>query len=245
MTPGPLRPTVSVIIPALNEEGCVAAAVRSARAAGADQVIVVDGGSGDGTVAAASGLADAVLTVAPGRALQMNAGAAAADGDVLLFLHADTVMPAGSIELVKSACREQGLAGGACTVELGVSHGAPAGRHAILRLIGRMINVRARLFRSYTGDQGMFVRRDIFDAVGRYPEIPLMEDVVLSRAVARRGKTALVPARLMTSARRWEARGPARTILLMWGLRLAHRLGMSPARCAAIYRGECARATPR
>jgi hypothetical protein len=98
-----------------------------------------------------------------------------------------------------------------------------------------MIGVRSALFRAYTGDQGIFARRDAFEAAGGFPDVPLMEDVEFSRRLVRSGKTLLLPARITTSGRRWEASGPLRTILLMWGIRLAHRLGMSPARCAEIY----------
>ena len=226
-----------MVIPALDEAASIAAAIRSARAAGADEIIVVDGGSADGTPAAAEALSAALLRAPRGRALQMNAGAAAAAGDVLLFLHADTVMPPDAIAALRTACREAGIVGGAFAVELAPAPGGSLYRRAALALTGRMITLRARLFRAYTGDQGIFVRREVFDGIGGYPEIPLMEDVEMSRRLARLGRTVLLRPRLATSARRWERRGPLRTVLLMWGLRLAHRLGMSPARCASLYRG--------
>jgi rSAM/selenodomain-associated transferase 2 len=226
---------LSVILPALNEEGRIRAAIRSAREAGADEVIVVDGGSADRTVETALPLADIVLRRPPGRAAQMNAGARASSGDILLFLHADTELPPGSADAVKTAVREGGFLGGAFPVRLSVSHSASVYCRAILRLAGRMIGMRSRIFRAYTGDQGIFVRRDAFEAAGGFPEIPLMEDVEFSRRLVRSGRTLLLPVRITTSGRRWEASGPARTILLMWGLRLAHLLGMPPARCAEIY----------
>ncbi|MGE5188786.1 MAG: TIGR04283 family arsenosugar biosynthesis glycosyltransferase [Gemmatimonadota bacterium] len=228
-------PTVTVVVPALNEAGCVAAAIRSARDAGADEVIVSDGGSEDGTAAAARPLADAVVAAPRGRASQMNAGARASSGDVLLFLHADTRLPHGAIAAVRAAVARNGIDGGAFRVRLATSAAASRATKALLRLVGRMIDVRARVFRAYTGDQGIFVVRRVFEEMGGYPEIPLMEDVALSRMLRERGRTALLPVRIATSARRWESRGPARTILLMWGLRLAHRLGMSPGRCARLY----------
>lgn len=229
-------PPVSVIIPALNEEESVAAAILSARRAGADEVIVVDGGSADGTVAAARPLADRVIRCPAGRALQMNAGARASRGEVLVFLHADTALPAGSADAVRGAVSGDGVVGGAFSVGLAVSPRVSALRRAVLALTGRMINIRARLFRAYTGDQAIFVLRDAFERIGAFPEIPLMEDVELSRRMTRHGKTVLLPVRVATSARRWEARGILPTILLMWTLRIAYLLGMTPQRCARRYR---------
>ncbi len=237
MKDSPGTPSVSVVIPTRNEAPSVAETVRSARAAGADEVIVVDGESDDGTAAAAQGLADLVLACPPGRARQMNAGAAASRGEVLVFLHADTTLPEGAVAGIRAAV-EDGAAGGAFCVNLGVSVAAPAARASALRLTAAMINLRSRLFRAYTGDQAIFVRRDVFESLGAYPEIPLMEDVEFSRRLTRRGRTVLLPSRITTSARRWEANGVARTILLMWGLRIAHRLGLPPHRCARFYGGN-------
>ncbi len=235
MTGSGTRLPVSVIIPARNEAATVVATVRSAREAGADEVIVVDGGSRDGTPDAARAVADAVIPSPPGRALQMNAGARAATGKVLVFLHADTSMEKGSIAAVREAMTREVVLGGAFSVRLKVSAEAPPRRTAALRLTSRMINLRARLLRAYTGDQAIFLRRDVFEEIGPYPEIPLMEDVELSRRLTRRGKTVLLPVPVTTSARRWEEHGTLRTIFLMWGLRLAYRLGMPSARCAEIY----------
>jgi hypothetical protein len=176
----------------------------------------------------------------------MNAGARASSGEMLLFLHADTLLPNGSINSVRNAARQSEIVGGAFSVRLEVSASAGAYRQAILRLTGRMIGIRARIFRAYTGDQAIFVRREVHEAMGGYPELPLMEDVEYSRLLTRRGKTVLLPDRVTTSGRRWEANGPLRTILFMWGLRLSYLLGMvSPARCADIYGRSRSRPTPR
>ena len=229
-------PKVSVIVPALNEENSLPAALRSAREAGADEVIVVDGGSADRTVELALLLADSVLRTSPGRAAQMNAGARASAGDILLFLHADTTLPAGAADSVRDAMRKEEISGGGFSVRLSFSASSSLYRKAILRLTGRMIGVRSRIFRTFTGDQAIFVRRETFETIGGFPEISLMEDVEFSRRLSRRGKTLLLPARVTTSGRRWEASGPGRTILLMWRLRLSYLLGMSPERCAELYR---------
>jgi len=235
MTGPGTRLPVSVIIPTRNEAAIIVTTVRSAREAGADEVIVVDGESRDGTADAAQPIADAVILSSPGRARQMNAGATASKGEILLFLHADTSMASESVAAVREAMAREGVLGGAFSVYLDVSADAPLLRKAALRLTSRMINLRARLLRAYTGDQAIFLRRDIFEEIGAYPEIPLMEDVELSRRLTRRGKTVLLPVPVTTSARRWEEHGTLRTILLMWGLRLAYFLGMPPARCADLY----------
>jgi rSAM/selenodomain-associated transferase 2 len=235
MTGPGTRLPVSVIIPARNEAAIIGATVRSAREAGADEVIVVDGESRDGTPDAARPVADAVILSPPGRARQMNAGATAAKGEILLFLHADTSMANGSIAAIREAMAREDVLGGAFSVRLKIPADAPSLRKAALRLVSRMINLRARLLRAYTGDQAIFLRRAVFEEIGAYPEIPLMEDVELSRRLTRRGRTVLLPVPVTTSARRWEEHGTLRTILLMWGLRLAYLLGMPPARCADLY----------
>ncbi|MBF8258539.1 MAG: Glycosyl transferase, family 2 [Actinobacteria bacterium] len=213
-----------MIIPALDEETSLPATIRSAREAGADEVVVVDGGSADGSRETALRLADTLVCTARGRAAQMNAGARASSGEALLFLHADTLLPPESIRAVRAALRRADIQGGAFSVRLEVSPSASPYMKAMLRLTGRMICVRSRLFRSYT-----------FEALEGYPEVQLMEDVEFSRRMTRRGKTLLLPVRITTSGRRWEAAGAVRTILLMWSLRAGHFFGLSPSRCAEFY----------
>jgi rSAM/selenodomain-associated transferase 2 len=227
---------ISVVIPALDEEASIARAIRFCREAGPCEVIVVDGGSRDRTVEIARGRADAVIAAPRGRAAQMNAGAAVARGEVLLFLHADTFLPRGSVTAVLGALQDPAVIGGGFRVRLAASPGAGRYVHAALGITGRMIGVRARVTRAFTGDQAIFVRSEAFRAIGGYPEIPLMEDVALSRRIRRAGKTVLLPLRVETSGRRWEAWGPLRTILFMWRLRIGHLLGKTPSRCAEAYR---------
>jgi len=182
-------------------------------------VIVADGGSDDGTTQLAAGRCDRVVIASRGRALQMNAGAREAKGDVLLFLHADTRLPPGADELV------QGCLWGRFDVQI-------EGRHRLLKLVAWSMNLRSRLTGIATGDQAIFVRREAFPG---FPELPLMEDVAFSKAMKRRGPPACLRARVTTSGRRWERGGILRTVLQMWRLRLAYFLGVSPDELARRY----------
>ena len=221
---------LSIIVPALNEaEGIaeVLSALEPLRARGAE-VIAVDGGSEDGTADLARPLCDRVLVAPRGRAAQMNAGAAVARGGVLLFLHADTRLPLDADRLVLS-----GLAHEAC--EWGRFDVRIAGRHPLLPLAARLMNLRSRLTGIATGDQALFVDQQAFVAVGGFPNIPLMEDIALSQRLRRRGRPLCLSPPVVTSGRRWETHGVFYTILLMWRLRLAYFLGADPARLARIY----------
>lgn len=220
--------TVSVIVPTLNEERILAATLTRARQPGVHEIIVVDGGSVDATRAVAEPLADLVLSAPQGRAAQMNAGAAAARGDVLLFLHADTRVPEGYTVAVAAACAQPGIIGGRFDVNL-----QPA--TWLLRLTGQLMNWRSRLSRIATGDQAIFIRREVFEQLGGYASIPLMEDIELSRRMKRAGRIACLRQRVTTSARRWQKHGVVRTILLMWSLRLLYFFGVSAARLQRLY----------
>ena len=216
---------LSIVVPVLNEAPGLAGALAELaplRRRG-HEVIVVDGGSADGSAALAAPLADRVLHAPRGRAAQMNVGARAASGDALLFLHADTRLPPAADELVLSALKEK--LWGRFDVEID-------GRHPALRLVAAAMNLRSRLTGIATGDQAMFVRRAEFPG---FPEIALMEDVALSRALGRRGAPACLASRVRTSGRRWESRGVLRTVLLMWRLRLLYALGVAPERLARRY----------
>ncbi|HEY2337947.1 MAG TPA: TIGR04283 family arsenosugar biosynthesis glycosyltransferase [Burkholderiales bacterium] len=214
-------------MPVLDEAtGIVAAleALAPLRRAG-HEVIVADGGSGDGTPELARPLCDRLLVASRGRAAQMNAGARMATGEVLVFLHADTCCPPGAPEAISRAMKTN--LWGRFDVEI-------EGTHPLLKIVAWSMNLRSRLTGIATGDQAIFVRRNAF--VG-FPEIPLMEDVAFSRAMKRRGAApACLRERARTSGRRWESRGVLRTVLLMWRLRLAYALGADPARLAEKYR---------
>ena len=217
-------------MPVLDEAtriGAALAALAPLRTAGVE-LLVVDGGSRDATVALARGAADRVLHADRGRAAQMNAGAQAASAPVLLFLHADTALPTNAPALVGEALARR--AWGRFDVVID-------GRARVLHLVAAAMNLRSRWSGIATGDQAMFVRRAAFEAVGGFPTQPLMEDVELSsRLRARFGRPACLRARVVTSGRRWDERGPWRTIALMWRLRLLYRLGVSPEQLAAQYR---------
>lgn len=220
---------VSVIVPALNEASVLAETLQHARQPGVREIIVVDGGSSDATVEVARPLADVVISSACGRALQMNEGARRAGGDILLFLHADTHVPRGFAAAAIEACSRPAVVGGRFDVELQPSSW-------LLWITGELINRRSRLTRVATGDQAIFVRRDVFEALGGYPEIPLMEDLDLSRRMKRTGEVVCLRDRVTTSSRRWQANGVIRTILLMWTLRGLYYAGASPARLHSFYR---------
>ncbi len=223
-------PTLSIVVPALDEAagiGATLAALAPLRARGAE-VIVVDGGSADGTPALAAPLADAVLAAPRGRARQMNAGAARTRGDVLLFLHADTRLSADADRAIAAA-----VAAGALWGRFDV---CIAGRPAMLRVVAALMNVRSRLTGIATGDQAIFVRREAFERVGGFPDQPLMEDVELSRRLRALARPACLRARVTTSGRRWETRGVWRTIWLMWRLRWRYWRGESPQALADAYR---------
>jgi rSAM/selenodomain-associated transferase 2 len=229
VAPQPLR--LSIVVPALDEaEQIVAtlAPLQRLRTAG-HEVIVVDGGSTDGTPALAAPLADRVLRAERGRARQMNAGARAAGGDVLLFLHADTRLPDGADRLIVEGLARSGRGWGRFDVRL-------SGRHPLLVITGPLFSLRSRITGVATGDQAIFVRRDWFEQAGGFPDIPLMEDLALSRTLKRRGRPLCFWHRVTTSSRRWEQKGIVRTILLMWRLRLAYYLGADPADLARRYR---------
>lgn len=225
---------LSFIIPALDEADAIAAMLarlQSLRAVG-HEVIVVDGGSTDATPALAAPLADRVLGAARGRARQMNAGAALARGDVLVFLHADTRLPEQAAAVIRAALRQRMWGRFDVAIE---------GLSGMLRVVAAGMNLRSRLTGIATGDQTLFIKRAAFDAVGGYPEQPLMEDIELSKRLKKLGPPACPHARVITSGRRWEANGVWRTILLMWRLRFEYWRGVPVTRLAARYHALAAK----
>jgi rSAM/selenodomain-associated transferase 2 len=223
--------TVSIIMPVLNETKVISdtlAPLQAMRAAG-HELIVVDGGSTDDTLGKASALADMSLSSTRGRARQMNSGAMQASGDVLLFLHADTRLPVDGIPALLKELEKSGKIWGRFDVRL-------SGRHPLLRVVACMMNWRSRITGIATGDQAMFVRREAFQALNGFPDIPLMEDIALSSALQSGfGRPLCLRKRVVTSSRRWQEGGILRTIMLMWKLRLAYFLGASPERLARQY----------
>jgi rSAM/selenodomain-associated transferase 2 len=222
-------PELSIVIPVLNEAPRIAAQLQPLQALRRNNVelIVVDGGSTDGTAQAAAALADRVLIAPRGRACQMNAGAAAAGGRILLFLHADTVLPPNAFAAAVAAI-DGGSHWGRFDVRI-------ESRHPLLRVVERMMNWRSRLSGIATGDQAIFVRREMFERIGGFPDLPLMEDIRLSAMLKHQAPPACLAETVSTSARRWETHGVLRTILLMWWLRAAFFCGADPARLARQY----------
>jgi rSAM/selenodomain-associated transferase 2 len=220
---------LTIVLPVLDEAAIIVGALQALaplRAGGA-QVIVADGGSGDGTPRLAQPLADRVIAASRGRGATMNAGAALGGDDALLFLHADTTLPDNADRLIAAALARR--AWGRFDLRI-------AGRHPLLAVVARMINWRSRLTGIATGDQAIFVTREAFLAVGGFPDLPLMEDIAISRRLKHVCRPFCIATPVITSGRRWEHHGVLRTILLMWRLRLAYYFGVAPARLARRYR---------
>jgi rSAM/selenodomain-associated transferase 2 len=229
---------ISVIIPTLDEERTIMTLLAHTVSLGFDELIVVDGGSLDQTrqlvesykpsthLAAQSPLR--LMTAPCGRARQMNEGAKASRGEILLFLHADTQLPDGAKTMIETALDDQQMVGG----RFDVRFDRPSMWGTV---ISRMMNWRSRMSGIATGDQALFVRRPIFEQIGGFADIPLMEDIDFSRRLKRKGASAALTATVTTSFRRWERHGPLRTILLMWALRFLYWIGVSPHRLTKLY----------
>ena len=227
--------TITVVIPTLNEEAVLPRTLSLTAGLGFDELIVVDGGSHDRTreiVTALRVTRDAspvtLLTAPPGRARQMNAGGISSKGDVLLFLHADTSLPSDARQAVEWALEDPACVGGRFDMRFERDSG-------LGWLISRMMNLRSRWTGIATGDQAIFVRRSVFEQLGGYSDLPIMEDVDFTRRLKRTGLIAALQSKVTTSYRRWDTRGPLRTILLMWILRFLYWIGISPHRLSQLY----------
>ena len=221
---------ISVIIPALNEAGNIARTLDSLQAMRqrGHEVIVVDGGSEDETIAVSQPLADQVIQTPRGRANQMRAGAAVASGSVIWFLHADTVPRESADLLILDELAQADSRWGFFEVLF-------PGDHLMLKVVALLMNLRARITGIATGDQGIFITRVLYEKAGGTPAIPLMEDIALSRTLKRYNRPAVIRQKLVSSPRRWEKHGVTKTILMMWGLRFAYFIGVDPARLAKYY----------
>lgn len=220
------NPSIAVIVPALDEESTLQATLPPL-VEQADEVIVSDGGSGDQTIALARELGATLVEGPAGRGNQLNLGAAAATADVLLFVHADTTLPSEGIDAIRRAIAE-GAVGGGFLVEW-------RSDRPILRLGGRLTNLRTRLTRCPLGDQAQFCRRDLFEEMGGFQEWPILEDVDLARRLKRQGPIALLKTPVSASPRRYQTRGITRTIVTNWMIWTLYFLGVSPQRLGRLY----------
>lgn len=223
-----MQPQLSIIIPVINEAGQIALKLHALQTLrNRCQLLLVDGGSNDRSAEIAKPLVDQVLHSPRGRARQMNCGAARAQADVLLFLHADTRLPDNAVNLIMQAAAD-GYHWG--RFDIGFDNPQP-----IFRLIAFMMNRRSRLTGIATGDQALFITRQAFQAVAGFPDIALMEDIAISTRLKKLGRPCCIDAKVVTSARRWQQQGVFRTILLMWRLRLHYFFGADPNDLAARY----------
>ncbi len=218
-----------MIVPVFNEARVLPSLIGQLQRLNIDELIIVDGGSTDATcnLLAQSGLHWVVSK--PGRALQMNAGASICNSDILVFIHADTVIGSSHISRFREVMCDADAVGGRFDVRL-------SGDRAVFRMIAFFINLRSRLSKISTGDQCLFVRRSVFERMGGFPDQPLMEDIEFSKRLKRLGRVICLRDTVTTSSRRWEHNGVTRTIMLMWKLRLLYWLGVSPEKLARIYR---------
>ncbi len=217
---------MGVVVPALDEAEALYRHLPAVVAL-ADRVVVSDGGSTDDTVAVARALGTGVVCGPPGRGVQLNRGAAATDTAILLFLHADTSLPPDGIAAVRAALGAGAVGGG---FRLRFDSARP-----LLRLGGRLVDLRTRLTRAPLGDQAQFARREVFERLGGFREWPILEDLDFIRRLKRAGQIAILPQRVTTSARRFHERGILRTVATNWLIWMLFFAGVSPHRLARLY----------
>ena len=222
------RPYISTILPVVNEGSNIEAAICSARDVDAE-VIVVDGGSIDDTIERATGSGARIETGPRGRAKQQNLGAAVARGRVLLFLHADTRLPGGYVSHVFETLMDSKTVAGAFRFKTDLDH-------PIMTILEFLVNVRSRTLNLPYGDQGLFIRKAVFDSVGGFPEVPIAEDLFLMRRLSEKGRIRIAPAEAVTSARLWRKSGLLRTTLINQIIVAGCFFGISPRLLAALYR---------
>ena len=233
--PSPLQ-NISIIIPTLNEAAAIVRTVSPLEGVENLEVIVVDGGSVDETAELARSRGAKVIQSDPGKAVQMNTGAKAAAGDILVFLHADTLLPDHFSHQIVSALNQTGVAAGAFRLSINSTR-------AGIRIIERMANLRSRLLQLPYGDQALFMRRVLLEEIGGFPELPIMEDFILIRRLKRKGKIVIVPAAVLTSPRRWLHMGVFKTWLINQLIIIAYYLGIPPERLNCWYRREAGKKT--
>ena len=233
MSTDPKTSSISIIIPARNEAESISMLLPELLSIPGIEVLVVDGGSSDNTVETAKNLGAKVFGVSPGKAFQMNAGAEAARGDILLFLHADTSLPKNFQEQVRDTINKPGVAAGAFLLAI-------EGKGFGLRIIEFLANLRARFLQMPYGDQGIFVRADMFSSVGGYPALPIMEDFELVRRLKRQGAIKILPLSAKTSPRRWRKLGVLRTTAVNQAIIIGYLLGVDPQKLAEWYRVQWA-----
>jgi rSAM/selenodomain-associated transferase 2 len=224
-------PIISIVIPVLNEASSLKNTLPRVLEAEDVQVIVVDGGSEDDTVAVAMSLGVKITASTPGRAIQMNRGAQMATGEILLFLHGDTLLPLGYDAMIREGLGRPGVIAGA--FELAIS-----GELWGIRWIERLVRARSRLFSLPYGDQALFLKTSVFQAIGGFPALPIMEDFEFVQTLKKRGKITILPATVITSGRRWQKLGVVKTTLINQMIILGYYAGISPTRLVRWYRGE-------
>ncbi|MBD2664769.1 glycosyl transferase, family 2 [Richelia sinica FACHB-800] len=220
---------ISIIIPTWNEEKNIARVISGIQSSANLEIILVDGGSQDNTVNLAKALNVTVISSPPGRAVQMNIGAAVASGDILLFLHADTKLPPDFETFIRAALQQPGVVAGAFTLAIDAPQWG-------LRLVEWGVKWRSLLWQLPYGDQGIFLTKSMFMEIGKFPELPIMEDFELMQRLKKRGKITIVPVPVMTSARRWLKKGIFRTTLINQIVIIGYLLGIAPERIRAWYR---------